>query len=89
MYSRVFMENTKQCPLCKQESRGGNYHDIVNMKMVSAKTIADGWDSVLYSLKWVCQNEKCGFILNENDVGSELFTQYCDIKNVTSMATLR
>ena len=82
------MGNTKQCPLCKQESCEMGTSYIVNMKMVSAKTKVDH-KRKLYSLKWVCQNEECGFILNENDVGSVLFTEYCEIKNITSMATLR
>ena len=75
--------NTKQCPRCKQTNVGGNYHYIVNMKLVSAKTKHDGY--ARHDVKWVCQNEKCGFSFVETKVGKELFLDYCDIRECTDI----
>ena len=77
------MENSKQCPLCKEELHGGNFDHIVNMKMVSAKTKNDGYSQ--YDIKWVCQNSACGFVLNESKVSGETFMDYCDIKGVSNI----
>ena len=87
--------NSKQCPRCKQTNVGGNYHYIVNMKLVSAKTnlrlirtgTYDGY--ARHDVKWVCQNRKCGFSFVETKVGKELFLDYCDIPECTDIEVVK
>ena len=82
--------NSKQCPRCKEtriglrdiETRNAKQY-IVNMKLVSAKVKHDGYAG--HDVKWVCQNEKCGFAFVETKVGKELFLDYCDIRECTDI----
>jgi len=53
------------------------------MKLVSAKTKHDGY--ARHDVKWVCQNNDCGFAFTETKVGKELFLDYCDIPASTSI----